>query len=152
MAKTWAPDLWEILYGITTSERNWTSADQKNSIARALEDLLNTRQALPNELIKDLPSLNTSLLTYGLMDFSALCIASEKDRGEICAAVTQAILRHEPRLTDVRAKLHPETTSINRLGFIIQARIKDAADGTTVHFGGILEPAAQRYTIRPMGT
>jgi len=151
MANTNTPDLWAVLYGEAQADHLWNRQDQKNAIARALEDLLNTRQALPDTLLSRHPGLETSILSYGLQDFSALCIASEQDRQQICAAVRQTILRHEPRLTDIQARLHSEASSINRLGFILHARLNSSDDPTPVKFGGVLEPAAQRYTVHLVG-
>lgn len=151
MANTSTADLWAVLYGEAQTDHAWSRQQQKNAIARALEDLLNTRQALPETLLSQHPALQTSILSYGLQDFSALCIASEPDRRAICAAVQQTILRHEPRLTKLQVQLHAETSSINRLGFILQAQLRDTPDTTPVKFGGVLEPAAQHYTVRLVG-
>jgi type VI secretion system protein ImpF len=126
-------------------------ATTENAIARALEDLLNTRLAIPDTLLSRHPVLQNSILSYGLQDFSALCIASEPDRHAICAAVQQTIQRHEPRLTKLQVELHAETSSINRLGFILQAQLRDTPDTTLVKFGGVLEPAAQHYTVSLVG-
>lgn len=151
MANAGTPDFWALLYGEAQADHSWNRQDQKNAIARALEDLLNTRQALSDTLLSRHPGLESSILSYGLQDFSALCIASEQDRQQICAAVRLTIQRHEPRLTDLQVRLHPEASSINRLGFILHARLSDTVDPALVRFGGVLEPAAQRYTVRLVG-
>lgn len=151
MANTETPDFWALLYGEAQADRSWSRQDQKNAIARGLEDLLNTRQALPETILSRHKDLENSILSYGLQDFSALCISSEQDRQQICAAVRLTIQRHEPRLTDLQVRLHPEASSINRLGFILHARLRDSADPAPVKFGGVLEPAAQRYTVRLVG-
>lgn len=151
MAKTFTHGLWEVLYGEVDPARCWTLQDHSDSIAKSLEDLLNTRKTISDELTAHLPKVRQSILTYGLVDFSALCISSDSDRQRICSAVTTAILNHEPRLIDVRARLHPESTSINRFEFVIWARLKDVAHGAHVQFGGVLEPSAQRCTVRSIG-
>ncbi|WP_229634195.1 GPW/gp25 family protein [Duganella qianjiadongensis] len=73
-------------------------------------------------------------------------------RRAICAAVQQTIQRHEPRLSKLQVHLHAETSSINRLGFILQAQLRDTPDTPPVKFGGVLEPAAQHYTVRLVGS
>ncbi|MYM41435.1 hypothetical protein [Duganella qianjiadongensis] len=84
MANTSTADLWAVLYGAAPDDHTWNRQQQKNAIARALEDLLNTRQALADTLLSRHPALQTSILSYGLQDFSALCIASEADRRGAC--------------------------------------------------------------------
>ena len=151
MAKALTQGLWEVLYGEVDPACSWTLQDHSDSIARSLEDLLNSRKTIPDELTAHLPNVRGSIMTYGLIDFSALCIASDTDRNRICAAVTLAILAHEPRLVDVRARIHPGSTSINRFEFVIRARLKDVGQGAHVQFGGVLEPSAQRCSVRSLG-
>lgn len=128
--------------------QGWTLEDTRNAIACDLEDLLNTRRAMPEALLHDFPYSRQSVLAYGVVDFSALCASSEADRKRICAEIALAISRHEPRLMDVRARLVQESTAINRIGFRIHARLKTDAAGPPVCFDGMLEPSGQRCFIR----
>jgi type VI secretion system protein ImpF len=111
------PDFWSGLFGEHDRSADWTVESLKSVIARDLEDLLNTRRAIPDAALSGFPYAQRSILAYGLVDFSAMSIGN--DMNSICAAVALAISRHEPRLTDVRARLVPESCSINRIGFVV---------------------------------
>lgn len=142
------PALWERLWDGGTG-KVWTLQDHKHSVARALEDLLNSRQALADALTDHFAEARRSILTYGLRDFSALSISCADDRRKICNAVALAIERHEPRLRNVRATLRPDGNAINRLSFVIQASLHIEQDVEAVQFDGTLEPSAQRCTVSP---
>jgi type VI secretion system protein ImpF len=77
-----------------------------------------------------------------------MCVSNSADKERICAAVALAISRHEPRLTEVRARLAVETSDINRIGFVIHARLKCDVAGPPLSFDGTLEPSGQRCAIR----
>ncbi|GAB2866364.1 type VI secretion system baseplate subunit TssE [Pseudoduganella ginsengisoli] len=140
------PDFWSGLFGEHDRPTGWSLEDLKSAIARDLEDLLNTRRALPDAILNGFPHAQVSILAYGLPDFSALCVSN--DVNSIGAAVAHAISRHEPRLADVRARMLPEASAINRISFQVHARLKAGAGGQTVCFDGMLEPSGQRCTIR----
>jgi type VI secretion system protein ImpF len=142
------PDLWSCLFGEHDGSRNWTPDDLKDAIARDLEDLLNTRCAIPDALLNSFPYTRLSILGYGLTDFSAMCVSNNVDKERICAAVAFAVSRYEPRLADVRAQLVRETSAINRIGFVIHARLKDHAADAAVCFDGALEPSGQRCLVK----
>ena len=144
------PDFWSGLLGEHDSSADWTVENLKSVIARDLEDLLNTRRAIPDSALSGFPYVQRSILAYGLMDFSAMSIGNDMD--SICAAVALAISRHEPRLVDVRARLVPESSSVNRIGFLVHARLKADAAGAQVCFDGMLEPSGQRCFIRRRAT
>ena len=99
------PDYWSGLFGEHDSSTGWTVENLKSVIARDLEDLLNTRRALPDAALAGFPYALRSILNYGLVDFSAISVSN--DVSSICAAVALAISRHEPRLVDVRVRLVP---------------------------------------------
>lgn len=77
----------------------------KDAVARDLEELLNTRVALPPGALDAYPECAASIVNYGLIDFAGMCLSSSDDRARICAALKAAIERHEPRLRNVRARL-----------------------------------------------
>lgn len=140
------PDFWSDLFGEHDRSTGWLLEDIKNAIARDLEDLLNTRRAVPDAILAGFPHTQVSILAYGLPDFSALCVSN--DVSSIGVAVALAISRHEPRLADVRARMIPEASAINRISFQIHARLQADAGGPHVCFDGMLEPSGQRCTIR----
>jgi type VI secretion system protein ImpF len=124
------------------------SAEQlKESIARDLEALLNTRLAIPEHTFDDYPQARRSILNYGLADFAGLCLSSSEDRAAICASLKAAIEIHEPRLTDVTASIEPEAGRVNRLQFVINARLQVAPGAEAVNFNAVLQPSSLNYSI-----
>jgi type VI secretion system protein ImpF len=124
------------------------SAEQfKDSVARDLEALLNTRLAIPEHVFDAYPQARRSILNYGLADFAGLCLTSSEDREAICASLKAAIEIHEPRLTDVRASLEADPGSVNRLHFVIHARLQLHPAAEPVNFDAVLQPSSLHYSI-----
>ena len=122
----------------------------KDHVARDLEALLNTRAALPPGAFDEFPLARASILNYGLLDFAGFCMTSDEDRAAICAALTRAIETHEPRLKDVSASIEIAPGSVNRLDFVIHARLElgEGAEGDSVNFSAVLQPSSLHYAIR----
>jgi type VI secretion system protein ImpF len=118
----------------------------KDSVARDLEALLNTRLGFPPDRFDACPEARASILTYGLADFAAYCLSSSEDRAAICASLKDAIERHEPRLRNVSATLERGTGGVNRLSFVINATLQ-AADGEPVNFSAVLQPSSLHYAV-----
>ncbi|MEG0883589.1 MAG: type VI secretion system baseplate subunit TssE [Janthinobacterium sp.] len=123
----------------------------KDAVARDLEELLNTRMALPPGALDAYPECAASIVNYGLIDFAGMCLSSSDDRARICAALKAAIERHEPRLRNVRARLEREAGSINRVGFVISGTLAVKSGGETVNFDAVLQPSSLRYSINRKG-
>ncbi len=127
----------------------------KDLVARDLEALLNTRVALAPGVFDEFPQARASILNYGLADFAAFCLTSAEDRAAICASIKTAIETHEPRLKDVSATLVPVPGSVNRLDFVINARLALFDSGDTVNFSAVLQPSSLHYAVgraaRPRG-
>ncbi|MCC7682090.1 type VI secretion system baseplate subunit TssE [Janthinobacterium sp. FW305-128] len=123
----------------------------KDAVARDLEELLNTRVALPPGALDAYPECAASIVNYGLIDFAGMCLSSSDDRARICAALKAAIERHEPRLRNVRARLEREAGSINRVGFVISGTLAVMTGGEAVNFDAVLQPSSLRYSINRKG-
>ncbi len=121
--------------------------DLKDSVARDLEALLNTRTAIPELLLKEYPECGRSLVTYGLQDFAGRSLSSPNDRAHICACLEKAIARHEPRLQNVRASLEVRDDAINCLNFAITALLVVSRSQEPVNFDAVLQPSSLHYTI-----
>lgn len=119
----------------------------KDTVARDLESMLNTRTVIPEELLKRFPECSNSILTYGLNDFSGMSLASVDDRAYICRCLEQGIARHEPRLRNVRASLELREGSINRLNFAISALLVVHPTQEAVSFDAVLQPSTLQYSI-----
>jgi type VI secretion system protein ImpF len=121
--------------------------DMKDSVARDLEALLNTRTVIPEGLLKRYPECGRSIVTYGLNDFAGLSLSSTDDRAFICRCLEKAIARHEPRLRNVQASLELRADSINRLNFAITALLVVSSAHEPVNFDAVLQPSSLHYTI-----
>lgn len=120
----------------------------KDSVARDLEALLNTRIAFDAATLDAYPAAQGSILRYGVIDFAGLCLTSAVDRAAVCASIEDAIATHEPRLRAVKATLEQDAGDVNRLHIAIQARL--ALDGLQepVSFNAVLQPSSLHYEIR----
>ncbi|MGK5080944.1 type VI secretion system baseplate subunit TssE [Janthinobacterium sp. HLX7-2] len=153
---SYVPGLFDRLMGDSSGAAGGVvarlSLDQlKDAVARDLEELLNTRVALPPGALDAYPECAASIVNYGLIDFAGMCLSSSDDRARICAALTAAIERHEPRLRNVRARLEREAGAINRVGFVISGTLAVTAGGETVNFDAVLQPSSLRYSINRKG-
>ncbi|MBC7405273.1 MAG: type VI secretion system baseplate subunit TssE [Cytophaga sp.] len=121
--------------------------DLKDSVARDLEALLNTRKVIPENILLSYPECGKSIVTYGLNDFAGLSLASTDDRAFICRSLEQTIARHEPRLQNVSAELEVQEGSINRLNFAISALLVVHPAQEPVSFDAVLQPSSLHYSI-----
>lgn len=119
----------------------------KDSVARDLEALLNTRIALDVAHLDAYRHARASILHYGLIDFAGFCLTSSLDRAAVCASIEDAIATHEPRLQDARAVLEPQAGDVNRLHFAIHARINVDGLLEPVNFNAVLQPSSLHYEI-----
>lgn len=144
--KGFAPGLLDRLMG--EDHPSGLSIDQlKDSVARDLEALLNTRAAIPSAKFDEHPLARDSIVNYGLSDFAGMCLTSGEDREAICAAIKRAIEAHEPRLSDVNAALEPDEGGVNRLHFVISAKLRINPSAEPVNFNAVLQPSSLRYSI-----
>ena len=67
--------------------------DFKDSVARDLEALLNTRSVITDDVLTAYPECSNSIVTYGLMDFADRSLSSPSDRADICACLEKTIAR-----------------------------------------------------------
>jgi len=119
----------------------------KDSVARDLEDLLNTRCAVPEDWMRAYPECARSIANYGLLDFAGMCLSSDEDRARVCAALKAAIERHEPRLRNVQARLEHKPGSINRVRFAIYGMLAGLSHTEAVSFDAVLLPSSLQYSI-----
>ncbi len=142
-----ASSVWQRLTAPSTAAM-LTLEQHKRAITRDLENLLNTRTAVPDAELAGLPLCRRSLANFGLADFAQLCLSSSADRKDICDQLEAAISRHEPRLAGVRVQLAHESGVVNRLSFVITAQLRMQASGERVRFDVMLEPSSLHYSIR----
>lgn len=119
----------------------------KDTVARDLEAMLNTRTAISANTLKDYPECRQSIINYGLNDFAGLSLASTDDRAYICRCLEQAIARHEPRLQQAQAYLDVQDGATNRLNFAISALLIVHPAKEPVSFDALLQPTTLQYSI-----
>lgn len=119
----------------------------KDSVARDLEALLNTRLALPKAAFAPYPEAQQSVLNYGLIDFAGYCLSSSDERARICASLVEAVVAHEPRLSNAVAALEQEPGSVNRLKFVINGTLELESGAEPVNFNAVLQPSSLHYAI-----
>ncbi|MFA9218873.1 MAG: type VI secretion system baseplate subunit TssE [Sphingomonadaceae bacterium] len=139
------PGLFDRLLGEQVT--GLTLEQLKDAVARDLEDLLNTRAALPETLLQAYPECSRSIINYGLLDIAGMCLSSSADRARICASLKAAIARPEPRLSNVQARLERGAGAINRVSFVINATLALPTLNEGVSFDAVLQPSTLHYSI-----
>lgn len=119
----------------------------KESVARDLEGLLNSRAAFSEDSLGDYPNCRQSLMTYGLCDFSSMSLASGPDRAAICRSLEQAIARHERRLHGVQVRLETGSHVGSGLHFTIHALLDLHPAREPVSFDAMLQPSTMQYSV-----
>lgn len=131
----------------TAARPGYSFRQMSDAVRRDLEDLLNTRQSLPND-DTPFPELMTSVFGFGLPDMNSLNAISPAQREGIGRTIAAVVQRYEPRLRDVRAIL-VSTGDINdrRVEFLLEARL--AVDpAPEIAFDTILELTTGRYSVK----
>ncbi|HEX8603730.1 MAG TPA: type VI secretion system baseplate subunit TssE [Pseudoduganella sp.] len=142
------PGLFDRLLGDRSTAARLSLEQMKDAVARDLEDLLNTRMALPDELLEGWPECSASIVTYGLIDIAGLCLSSSDDRARICDSLRTTIERHEPRLCSVVARVEQQAGSVNRINFVITGVLHATGVSEPINFDAVLQPSTLHYSIR----
>ncbi|HAA50918.1 MAG TPA: type VI secretion system baseplate subunit TssE [Planctomycetaceae bacterium] len=120
-------------------QRHQVLREMKLSVRRDLENLLNTRWRCvswpPN-----LEELETSLVNYGIPDFTGIRFASANTQDELRSILEAVIRRFEPRFSKVRVELITNADSLDRtLRFRIDAML---------HAEPVVEPVVFDTTLK----
>ena len=120
----------------------------KDSVARDLESLLNTR-ATP-ESSAGYPELERSMYTYGLPDFSGVSVRGPSNRQQLAKRIQQTIEQHEPRLTNIAVDIPAENDAPNvmQLRFIVSALLRMSPAPEQVAFDTLLEISRGEYQVK----
>lgn len=121
----------------------------KRMVQRDLEWLLNTRRRGLGVMAKELTELKSSLVAYGIPDFTAQDLTSDARRKGFARAIETVIRTFEPRLTGVMVTLVDRQQDLERrLRFRIEALIRVEPGAEPVVFESLLDPATQSFSIR----
>jgi type VI secretion system protein ImpF len=122
--------------------------DMKLSVRRDVESLLNARRRNVT-LPPSLPELASSLLAYGVADFSGTGPATAKQREAFCRVLEGVIKDNEPRLLEVRVELVANPEPADRtLRFRIDALLRADPSPEPVIFDSTLEPATHQFAVQ----
>lgn len=149
--KGFEPSLFDKLFDerpFTAIRRQQSLDELKDSVARDLESLLNTRTVIDEDLVDAFPLALGSIASFGLNDFAGLSLASVNDRRRICQSIERAISRHEPRLREVQVSLELNRNAINALFFSIKALLVVRPAQEPVSFDALLQPTTLQYSIQ----
>ena len=143
-----ALNLFEKLLDGEADLRVHQSVDRlKDSVARDVESLLNTRCGLRANALASYPLTQESVVTFGLQDFVSLSLAKEGDRAQICDDIRRALLVHEPRLQQPVVSVSIAEGGTQRLHFSIQALLVAHEANEVVNFDAVLHPNNLRYHV-----
>jgi len=142
------PGLFDRLLGDRGYRGRLTLEQLKDAVARDLEDLLNTRVALPANALDGWPACAGSVINYGLADIAGSCLSSSDDRARICDDLRATIERHEPRLSNVQASVEQLAGSVNRISFVITGVLQAPGVQEPINFDAVLQPSTLHYSIR----
>lgn len=113
----------------------------KDAVRADLENLLNTRWRC-TVWPPDLKELETSLINYGIPDFTSANLGSATDREEFRYVIERVIKRFEPRFTSVRVELMENSDKLDRtLRFRIVALLRARPHPEPVAFNTAVEPS-----------
>ncbi len=121
---------------------------QKNSVARDLEELLNSRQEALWEIPEEFGAVRKSLLVYGLPDFTTYNLLNSDDRGRLQRAIEGAIASFEPRLHRVRVTMEPPSETDRALRFKVEALLRVDPSPEPVTFDTTLHLSTQEYSVQ----
>lgn len=150
MIKGFEPSLFDKLFDdqpVGPARRRLSLEQLKDSVARDLEALLNTRVVFADDFDAAFPLTARSVARFGLSDFAGFSLASVYDRRRICASIEAAIAAHEPRLREVRVDLELHRKTVNALYFSINALLVVRPAQEPVSFDALLQPTSLQYSV-----
>lgn len=120
----------------------------KTSVARDLEDLLNTRQEMLAEFPEEFAEVNKSLLVYGLPDFIDFNLLNPNDLNRLRRRLEDAIGNFEPRLQRVRVTMESPMQNDRTVRFRIEAMLRVDPTPEPVVFDTLLQLGRQEYSVK----
>lgn len=118
------------------------------AVRRDLEALLNTRRRCAT-YPPGLKELDTSLVNYGIPDFTGTSLSSPQSRAELVRVIESIIKRYEPRFKSVRVSLLDNVETLDRtLRFRIDAVVYAEPAPETVVFDSSLEPVTGNVEVK----
>jgi type VI secretion system protein ImpF len=130
------------------SSRRQMLRELKTSVSRDLENLLNTRQRWA-EFPPGLEELDSSLVNYGIPDFTGVNMSIAAERERLRATIQRIIEQFEPRFQSIKVKLLDNAESFDRrLRFRIDGLLNVDPAPEPVVFDSQLEPATSTFEVK----
>jgi type VI secretion system protein ImpF len=118
----------------------------KAAVRRDLENLLNTKN-FSSSLFPTDAEIQTSLLSYGLPDFTALNPQSSSVTNQVRQSIERAIGRFEPRLRNVTVRFDNSVKNERNLRFKISALLVVDPVAERVTFDTLLDVNRSQYSV-----
>ncbi|MBA1245053.1 type VI secretion system baseplate subunit TssE [Pseudomonas japonica] len=134
--------------GETASQRLCSLADYKASVVRDLEILVNTRQSLVADKLKDFPQLAGTVLEYGMPDFISKSVLDPQDRLVIQQELERAVSLGDRRFSSVKVQLLAQQASRRTLTFRVDAVLRLQDVSRQVSFDAVLQVNTQEYKVQ----
>lgn len=118
----------------------------KEAVWRELSALLNTRRK-EHPISAEFEQCNSSLLVFGLPDFSAFSLRNPNDQRKLGAAIESAIRKFEPRLLDVTVFPEPRKELDPVLRYRVEALLDAEPAPEPITFDTVLEADNGRFRV-----
>jgi type VI secretion system protein ImpF len=124
----------------------------KDEVRRDLEWLLNARRP-PLQIPEGMATLEKSLITYGLPDFTSMNLAAPSECDRLERILLAVIRDFEPRLSNVRISFNPVRQEKARfaLHYRIDAMLRVEPSPQAVVFDTMLELGSRAFVVRSEG-
>lgn len=135
----------------TPASRHQVLREMRESVRRDLETLLNTR-IRPLEVPDNLDELKTSLVNYGVPDFTGMPLSAAEDRVAFGRRLERIIKEYEPRFKSVKVMLLSNSEPMDRtLRFRIEALLNVDPAPEPVLFDSIMHPVKEGIEVKGVG-
>lgn len=120
----------------------------KQSVARDLEALLNTRKGDIDGLLERYPLARESVLGFGVADLTSISLLNPDDRARLRGQLNSAIERFEPRLSHVQVQLEAPREAERMLRFRVDAVLSYHPSRPPVSFDATLQLSSKVYRVK----
>lgn len=123
-----------------------TVQELRESVVRHLETLINARHSdLDFDPIFE--ESNSSVLAYGVIDFTTLVLSSPTDREKLRRSIERSVRQFEPRLSHVKVTMDAWSSSQTGLTLRILAELRVEPENEPVSFSAVLAKDSQRFAV-----
>lgn len=129
-------------------DRYYGLQELRSSIARDLENLLNTRREALDDPPSGFAEVGKSLKMYGLPDFTSLNPLNPDDRERLRGTIESAIAAFEARLQRVTVRVDEAEPNDRAVRFHIEGLLRAEPTPKPVVFDTILQLGARQYSVR----